>query len=151
MGDMCLPHPQAFMWSNYYAEYYGTLRDCVKDTCALCRLLLRPCWFKLNSGDPDCTAGALCQAVLGADLGLEPSQKNTNLCLNLFEDLKDNELAIKQAVSLEMTTWMQSAAGMEFLSASDVNIDKHWEQANNLMVLGQKNSCIQMGCCYFAD
>ena len=89
--------------------------------------------------------------MLGADLGLEPSQKNTDLCLNLFEDLKDNELAIKQAVSLEMTTWMQSAAGMEFLSASNVNIDKHWEQANNLIVLGQKNSCVQMGCCYFAE
>ena len=89
--------------------------------------------------------------MLEADLGLESSQKNLELCLNLYEDLKDNELGIKQAISWEMTSWMQSADGMKFLNAEKVDLEKHWEQANNLIVLGQKNACSQLGCCYFAD
>ena len=117
----------------------------------LCRLLLRPCWFKLNSGDADCTGPTLCKGVLEADLGLESSQKNLELCLNLYEDLKDNELGIKQAISWEMTSWMQSAKGMAFLAAPNPDVGAHWKQANDLIVLGQKNSCVQLGCCYFAD
>ena len=50
-----------------------------------------------------------------------------------------------------MTSWMQSAKGMAFLAAPNPDVGAHWKQANDLIVLGQKNSCVQLGCCYFAD
>ena len=57
--------------------------------------------------------------MLEADLGLESSQKNLELCLNLYEDLKDNERGITQAISWARTSWTQSAKGMAFLAGPD--------------------------------
>ena len=97
--------------------------------------------------DPRAVSASTSRALLEADMGVEQGARDVQVCRRLFEDLKDNEEAIRLAIVRELTAFMASADGARLLSDRST-VDSHWEVANTLIVLGQSKVCSAMGCCY---